>query len=261
MWYEGSGFVFILTSVSRFPQTKNRGAAWNNFYVGGQRQNCFGTLTTTSLPLSRRGGDARGDKASSTRIDREEKPLSHWLFSSRTAIAPLAPTWVTPMSIWKIIIREFLIFVGSVSILPTLVLALLAQQHSWNMLLSGAVREVLSGAIYSHQAPLGLWVRLLAPYLLVQSIRAWYWSQRSVVGMRWAHLYFSLVFAGVAFWSLSAAWDLFHFMTALGDMPAEIGQFLELEGSNLVIGLAAVFLTVHCARIFLNPSQRRDSSA
>ncbi|MGB9618205.1 MAG: hypothetical protein ACPL7J_12855 [Desulfomonilaceae bacterium] len=165
------------------------------------------------------------------------------------------------MSTWKIIIRECLILIGAVSIFPALVFALMAQQHSWDALLQGALREVLSGAIYSHRTPDGLWVRLLAPYILVQSMRAWYWSQRSIVGRRWAHLYFSVVFAGVAFWSLWAAWDLFHFMSALGDMPAEIGQFFELQGSNLVIGLGAVFLSVHCARVFLNPSQKRDSSA
>ncbi len=165
------------------------------------------------------------------------------------------------MIIWKIVIREFLILAGSFSILPALVLALLAQQHSWDMLLSSAVREVFSGRVFSDQPRIGLWVRILAPYILVQSIRAWYWSQRSTVGKRWAYLYFSVLFAGVACWSLSSAWDLFRFMSALGDMPAEIGQFFELEGSNLVIGLGAAFLTFHCARIFLNPSQKDDSSA
>ncbi len=55
---------------------------------------------------------------------------------------------MSPMSIWKIIIRECLILIGSVSIFPALVFALMAQQHSWDALLSGALREVLSGAIY-----------------------------------------------------------------------------------------------------------------
>jgi len=164
------------------------------------------------------------------------------------------------MSKWKIMVRELLVFVASVSILPMFALVVLSQQYSLNTMLAGALREMLAGPTYSGHGPAALWVRILTPYLLLQGIRAWYWSQKSIVGRRWAYLYFSLVFFGACLWWLSAAWDLFYFMYALGDIPGEIGQFLELEGSDLVMGFGALLLALYSVLIFLNPSSGRYKS-
>ncbi len=161
------------------------------------------------------------------------------------------------MSKLKLILRELLVFVFTVSILPISVLFVLSRQHSLQGVLSGAFREMIFGSIYSDRGPAELWVRLLAPYLFVQALRAWHWSQKSIAARRWAHLYLSVLFFGVCYWSLSAAWDLFYFMYALGDIPAEIGQFLNLRGSELLLGIGALILALHSLSIFFNPEQRR----
>lgn len=157
------------------------------------------------------------------------------------------------MSKWKIILRELLVFVATVSILPILAL-LMSREHPLNTLLSGAFREMLYGRIYSEHGPVAVWLRILTPYAFVQALRAWYWSHTSIVARRWAHLYFSVIFFGVCFWSLSEAWNLFYLMYALGDIPGEMGQFMELEGTNILIGIGALFLALYSVLIFLNPS-------
>lgn len=155
----------------------------------------------------------------------------------------------------KIILRELIVFVLSVAVLPVAAVLYLFHTNSLSFGLVVLSREILSGGIGLVGGPLSLWVKLLSPYLLVQSIRAFFWSRRSVTGTRWANIYFAVLLTCVAGWSLWEAWDLFYMMYALGDIPGELGQFFELEVNNLIIFVGAVFLTIHCIRTSLHPKR------
>jgi hypothetical protein len=56
------------------------------------------------------------------------------------------------------------------------------------------------------------------------------------------------------------AWDLFYFMYALGDMPAELIQFFQLEGTDLLIAAGCSFLGAYCFSIFLDPRRKPKRS-
>jgi hypothetical protein len=100
------------------------------------------------------------------------------------------------------------------------------------------------------------WLKILAPYALVQTIRAYLWSQRSMVGRKWANCYFAFLLGLGALLSFSKFWDLFVFMAALGDIPGELRQLLEIEGQHLLIALVCAVLALNCLRIFLNPMRK-----
>jgi hypothetical protein len=155
----------------------------------------------------------------------------------------------------KIILREIAIWILSVAVLPVAVILYLIHTNSLSFGLVVISRDMFSGGSGLAASPLSLWVKLFSPYLLVQSVRAFFWSRRSLTGTKWANLYFALLLACVAGWSLWEAWDLFYLMYALGDIPGELVQFLRLEVYNLIVFVAAVFLTIHCFRTFLNPAR------
>jgi hypothetical protein len=156
----------------------------------------------------------------------------------------------------KVIFRELLIFVGALSIFPVVVVFVLFYSDSWTLGRAFLSRELLSGGIGPGGTTVTLWLRLVSPYLVIQSIRAYLWSQRSLKGKKWGNLYFALLMTGLGGWSLSQAWDLWYFMYALGDMPAELVQFVQLEASNLILGSGSLVLAVYCFRIFLDPTRQ-----
>jgi hypothetical protein len=93
-----------------------------------------------------------------------------------------------------------------------------------------------------------LYAKLAAPYLFLTFLRA-------VFRIRWkptdrAAVYFCLmvILVAVGGWYLWVAWDLFYLMYALGDMPAEIKQFFQLEGAGLAVGLGAIVLAAVCLK-------------
>jgi len=137
-----------------------------------------------------------------------------------------------------------------------MVLVVLFYSDSWHLGRAFLSRELLSGGAGPGGTSLTLWIRLVSPYLAVQAIRAFLWSQRSLEGKKWGNLYLSMLMAAVGGWSLAQAWDLFYFMYALGDIPGELVQFFKLETSNLVVALSSLALAIHCFRIFLSPSGR-----
>ena len=158
----------------------------------------------------------------------------------------------------RIIFREMVVLVISLATFPVLAVVLLlytGSLESFGSLFSGGgidMRTMGPGGI-----PLALWARLLAPYIIVQAVRALRWSQRSNTGRRWANLYFSAVLTILGVWSSLQAWDLLYFMYAMGDMPHEFAQFLKLEASNLVVAAVSFALGAYCFCVFLDPGRRR----
>jgi hypothetical protein len=157
----------------------------------------------------------------------------------------------------RIVFREIAIFLLSITFLPVLTVAVLTQQHLYSGVLSIGLREVSLGISYSELGVARLLMRLLTPYALIQAVRAYNWSQRSLVGRRWAHAYYASILFLVGTWSLWVAWDLLHFMYALGDIPGELSQFAELEGANVILGLGAYILSWYCALIAVRPEKSR----
>lgn len=115
------------------------------------------------------------------------------------------------------------------------------------------VRWFVSGGWTLAGLPLELWLMLLAPYIIVQALRAFRWSRTGSVQRQWANLYFFLLLLAIGGRSLYVAGDLLFFMYSLGDLPEELMQFIELEGFNLVIGILSFLLAGYCFKIVLDP--------
>lgn len=160
----------------------------------------------------------------------------------------------------KIILREIIILILSLAVLPVVVILYLVHTNSLNFGLVLLSREMISGGSGPLGGSLSLWARFLSPYLFVQTVRAFFWARRSEKGTRWANLYFALLLSCAAGWSFCEAWDLLYMMYALGDFPGELGQFLELEVNNLIIFVGAIFLAIRCIRTALNPKRHAPAS-
>ena len=156
-------------------------------------------------------------------------------------------------TMWRRILREVIILYLCLAIFPVAVILFVVYNDS----LSAGMAILSRGLLFwgaSHAGfPTGMIVRLVTPYLVVQAIRGHRWSQRSLVGKRWVNLYFSLLLVTIAGWAFWTAWDLFYFMYALGDIPAELPQFFELEWSSFLIFVTASLLAVRCFAMFLEP--------
>ncbi|MBI5568954.1 MAG: hypothetical protein HY914_03330 [Desulfomonile tiedjei] len=155
-----------------------------------------------------------------------------------------------------IIFREALILVLSLALFPLAIIVFLVHGDSASAGVAAVLRGVFSRTWSAGSPSLGLVFQFVAPYLLVQCVRGVVWAQRSLRGRRWAHLYFTVLLTGAAVWSFSEAWDLFYFMYALGDMPGELMQFLELQGRNVLIFGGSVLLGIHCFKVFLDPTRK-----
>jgi hypothetical protein len=155
-----------------------------------------------------------------------------------------------------IIFREIVVLILSLAVFPAIVLVLLSYSDSVETGMALLSRKLFSGGIGPWGTSLELWFRLITPYGIVQSIRAFRWSQRNEVGRRWANLYFSLV---LGLLGTHAAWppaELFSLMYAMGDVPAELVQLVEIEGINLLIALFSFSLALYCFTVFLNPERK-----
>lgn len=156
----------------------------------------------------------------------------------------------------RTIFREALILLGCLTIFPAIVVLVLIHSGSLNTGMTYFAREMFSGDTGPGGISLSLWFKFLSPYLVIQSLRAYWWAQGSLTGRRWANLFFFILLSIIGGWSFVQALDLLYFMYALGDIPAELFQFLNLESSNLIIALGSLFLAVHCFRVFLNPRRK-----
>lgn len=159
------------------------------------------------------------------------------------------------------VVREIVILVACLALVPLAIVLLLIYTDSLQLRTAYASWEVLSGGVVAGGSALTLWLALLTPYLVVQAVRSFLWTQRSITGRKWGNLYFSFLSAAVAAWSFLEAWEFFSFMYRLGGIPGELMQFVELESHNILIFVICVFISLHCFIIFLNPEQKaaRDS--
>jgi len=162
----------------------------------------------------------------------------------------------------RIILREIFIFAGSLFIFPAAVVLLMVQSESLDVALRVLSRGLFLGELVGlTRSIFAVGVKLVTPYIVIQAVRAHLWSRRSLSGRRWANIYFFALLTGIGVWSLWNAADLFYFMYALGDMPAELAEFVRIEGVDLLVSLASFLLAVRCFKIFLNPRPRIGPSA
>ncbi len=100
-----------------------------------------------------------------------------------------------------------------------------------------------------------LWVRIVAPYAVVQSGRLALWLTGRSFEPRWLLLlgFAALMTLGGAL--LWKAGDLLYFMHAMGDLPGELDQFFAMEWRDLCVGTAST--ATACATLYLFLTGRR----
>lgn len=165
---------------------------------------------------------------------------------------------------WLKVLREVIIFYLCLAIFPVAVILFVIYDDSLSAGMTVVSRGLLFWGASQSGVSTAVLMRLFTPYLIVQAIRGYRWSQRSVVGKKWANLYFALLLVSIAGWAFWRAWDLFYFMYALGDIPAELPQFFELEWSSVLILATALLLAIRCFLVFIDPvgrPPRRSSHA
>lgn len=150
-----------------------------------------------------------------------------------------------------IIFRELVILLVCLALFPAAILVLLIENNTLYPGTALLAREMLSRGVGSVDTTLALWIKFWSPYLMVQTVRAYLWAQRTSYGKRWANLYFFGLLTAICVWCLWRAWDLFYFMYALGDIPAELGQFLRLEAANLLVAAGSFLMALRCLRVFV----------
>ncbi len=161
----------------------------------------------------------------------------------------------------RIIIREIGILVFSVSIFPLAFLFLLLRGDISQYGLTLIYRELLIAGTSSVESALLLLSRILAPYMAIQAFRSYQWSKTGAGARKWANLYYALL-AGIAgIWFASKSFDLFYFMFQLGDIPGELGQFIELEYIHLLAATAGFYVFGRCLRFFLYPHKTHRPEA
>lgn len=157
---------------------------------------------------------------------------------------------------FRIILREILILILALAVFPVAVILVVIYKDPLGMGSALLPREIFMAGIVRGETSFGVWATLLSPYMVLQTIRGFLWSQRSLVGRRWANLYFSVLAAAWAARSMWGAWDLFYFMYALGDIPAELAQFFRLEATDLLTAVACAVIAIYCFGIFLDPQKK-----
>lgn len=157
----------------------------------------------------------------------------------------------------KIIIREIMILVFSISIFPSIFLFLILRGDINRYGLTLFYREILNiGSSSFDSTMLPLLFRFFAPYLAIQAFRSYQWSKTGFEAKRFANLYFALLTGAVGIWFASNSWDLFYFMFELGDIPAELIQFFQLEAVHLISAIAGLYISYRCLLVFLRPSNQ-----
>lgn len=157
----------------------------------------------------------------------------------------------------RTLLREIFICYGCLLVTPTAGVVFFGRGNS----LAARMESIASSLAFfvsfaGAESLLILALVLLAPYVVVQAVRAYRWGRRSETGRKWASLYFCILSVLAAAWYFVQAWDLFYFMYALGDIPGELRQFFAYEGGAVVIMVGTSFLAARCLSVFLNPTKR-----
>jgi hypothetical protein len=155
----------------------------------------------------------------------------------------------------KIVVREILVFVFSIAIFPATLMLLMLRGDLDRYGLMMIARELLTAGSSFLESILLIVARVLAPYALIQALRAYQWSRKGAEPKRWAYLYYAVLSGLVAVWFGGKSLDLFYFMFQLGDIPGELAQFLRLEYGNLLVGLFGIYGSIRCLRISLKSTQ------
>ncbi|MEW6530473.1 MAG: hypothetical protein AB1473_06540 [Thermodesulfobacteriota bacterium] len=156
------------------------------------------------------------------------------------------------------IFRELAIFLACMALLPAFVFVTLLQRGILDEGLR-AIGKALAGGGWSLDVSIiGILARWVAPYLIVQCIRAYVWSKTSPRARSLANLYYSVILASLAAWCFWKAWDVFYYMYALGDIPGQIAQFVEIEYQDLLLFVVTTILSIYCFAIFLDPRPKRN---
>lgn len=148
----------------------------------------------------------------------------------------------------RVIVREVVILIFSVSIFPITLSLLLMNGNIDQRVLTLIYREITNFGNHSFEATFSLLARLFTPYLAIQAFRAYQWSRKGGTPKKWSYLYFSVLAGSIGAWFASKSLDLFHFMFELGDIPGELGQFVRLEFVHILWASGAFYL---CVRFFL----------
>jgi hypothetical protein len=154
-----------------------------------------------------------------------------------------------------IVIKEILIFVATLGVVPVSLMLLWIYDGSVGNDLRALLTILLQGRGGAEGARTAFAFIVISPYLILQAMRGYAWAGRSVQGRRWAYLYFSVLFFAAGTWAFGLAWDMFYFMYALGGIPSGLGQFVRLEAAHLAELLVAFSLSGYCFTIFLNPAR------
>ncbi len=155
----------------------------------------------------------------------------------------------------KIVLREILIFLMCAAILPAVVFVLLLQTESAERVIQLLIRVVAGPGLSPLFDPFAILMKIMAPYAVVQAIRAHFWSQRSLTGRRWANLYFVVILLVGAGWAFVDAWDLLYLIYAVGDLPEGLPAFIELEFTNVSVFVVCIALAVYCAIQVASPAR------
>ena len=158
---------------------------------------------------------------------------------------------------FRIFLREILIFILALAVFPVAIIIVVLYKDPLGLGSALLPSEIFMAGMVRSETSFGVWATLLSPYMVLQTIRGFLWSQRSLVGRRWANLYFSVLAAAWAARSMWGAWDLFYFMYTLGDIPAELRQFFRLEAIDLLTAVACAVIAIYCFSIFIDPQQRQ----
>ena len=150
------------------------------------------------------------------------------------------------------IIWEICVLIFSLSLAPAVIIAILIREDAFWQGFQFFVSRTLVGDPFPEASYAVIMFKWISPYLIIQAIRAFMWSKTSLKAKRWANLYFATILGLISMWSLYVASDTFCFMYALGDMPTEFMQFVELESQNLLLFVVSFVIALYCFTVFLN---------
>lgn len=151
----------------------------------------------------------------------------------------------------KLIFREIIILTVCVSIFPGAILLLYLRGEIGQAQLLVIARELVATEMVGPWPMISLVGKIFIPYFVVQAMRAYYWSKRSIKGLRYANLYYSIMLLIAVGWLWGKSWDLLYFMYLMEDLPAELPQFIELEALNLLVGALSLYTSYRCFKVYL----------